>query len=52
MIVLSRTETLNPDREADLKVIWEDLGISEDDICVPDPVTYCQSAPAEEFITQ
>ena len=50
---MSRTQTLNPEREADLKVIYEDLAISEADICVPDPVTYCESAPEEirsEFI--
>lgn len=49
-LVLSRFETMNPDREDDLKLILEDLEISEDDICVPDPVTYCQSAPTEEIV--
>ena len=49
-LVLSRFETMDPEFEADLKLILEDLEISEDDICVPDPVTYCQSAPTEEIV--
>lgn len=49
LLVMSRTQTLNPEREADVSLILEDLGIKESQICIPDPASACQSAPSEQF---
>ena len=44
-IVLSRTKTLNPDREADISEIMAGLKIDEKDTCLLDPVNKCGGAP-------
>jgi hypothetical protein len=45
-LVLSKTTTVNPDREVDIQRIMADLEISESDMCFLDPATECAAVPS------
>lgn len=52
LIVLSRTPTLNPEREADVAAVLASLEIDQADMCMLNPGTDCAGAPTtpSEFI--
>ena len=45
LLVMSKTQELNPEREKDLERILEDLGIGQDELCVPDLANGCKNKP-------
>jgi len=50
LLIMSKTTTLNPDREVDIQRILADLEISETEICQLDPAAGCGTKPT--FFTQ
>ena len=45
LLIMSKTMTLNPDREADIKRIMAELQITDDQICKLNPASGCQAKP-------
>jgi len=52
LLVMSSTTALNPDKAATVESIVTSLGFTDDQLCTPDPATYCKNAPTTpaEFI--